>query len=207
MDSMGLSYTPAYTAGDYDILGTIKKAADLVFAYYRWVIEDHTRTLVSAKEEAKVEELILDLMATFGLDEDKAALARYFASNVLYMCVHADGYGTHRGFGFSNETLAEMFSQTTVLELMEGMSDARACMYAGRFYPENGDRRKDSAVATMLSKVRTAQIVGCDLIFVQTLSWQLLLLSRDIEDDTTFECVGRAIAEVDTEEQQLLDVH
>jgi hypothetical protein len=182
----------SYTAGDYDRLGTMKKAADVVFTYFRWVLEDHRRTMVEKDHQAKITSLVHDVMAVFGFTDDKEPLARYFISNVLQGAQEAEftALGREAFAPFDGAALKEIYDQNDVVSLLAPLSAQARCMYAGRFMAECTESYPE------LQSVDNAELIGCDIDLVQVAEWPILLEEFEIEDDGSFICVGKVIVMV-----------
>lgn len=179
----------AYTDGDYDRLGTMKKAADVVFAYFRWVVEDHRRLLVERDHQSRILQLVSDVSQVFGFTDDKEQLVRYFIANVLQGAqeVEFEALGNDSWSPFTLEALLAVYDQRELVEMLEDLPLHDRCMYAGRFVAEC------TSSAPQVEQIDLGEIVGCDVDLVQTATWEILLETFDIEDDHSFICVGKAV--------------
>lgn len=178
-----------YTVGDYDRLGTIKKASDLVFIYFNWALSDHRRTLNEKDHQKVIVQLITDVGSVFGVGDEKEALVRYFIVNVIEACQEIERLSMPKAWmPFSLDALTSMFEPSNVSAAMVHLNIQNQFMWAGRLFPESHAEHHQS------DEICLGHIVGADLILVQTASWELLLQGIDMEDDGSFECVGKALA-------------
>lgn len=179
-----------YTEGDYERLGTMKKASDVVFDYFRWATEDHRRISDHKSHTAKVSSTIEHVEAVFSPAPAKRALVPYFIANVLQALQELE-YQTdvsQRWAPFSKEDLSELFNADEVSAIQFDSCVQDRAMYAGRFVSEATEVCQD------IDRISRAEVVGCDSMLVVTLSWPLLLEGCSIEDDGGLGCVGRALA-------------
>lgn len=177
-----------FTDGDYDRLGTIKKASDVVFSYFRWVLEDHRRTQIEKEHQRKIENLICEVSDVFGVNQEREPLVRYFIANTLKgaqdaeLARLADAY-----LPFSMGAFVEMYDITSVQQCMEDLTPHNQLMYSGNFMEEC------SSTSDILDDVQKGTLVGCDLNFVMSIAWPYLLDLAEMENDGSFVCVGKAL--------------
>lgn len=190
-----------YSDADYDRLGTMKKAADVVFEYLRWAMEDHRRLMHDKDHQNRIKTLVHDVMAVFGLTDQDEMLARYFIANVLHTAQEVEFSAMARDAWkpFSETAIAEIYSVEEVASMLADLAPHKRCMYSGRFMADVTDSNQ------WLESITAGMIVGCDSDLVMTGSWEILLEAFDIEDDTTFVCVGKAAMRAREETQQTLD--
>lgn len=192
--------TSVYTDGDYDRIGTMKKAADVVHAYFTWVLEDHRRTMVDVEHKKRIEQLILDTGAVFGADDSKEPLIRYFIANVIQACQEMEtaSLDSEAWLPFTKSAITEMYDPPLLAQACLPLSVHNQLMYAGRFLTECTETHP------LLEEIHMGHIVGADLSLVQTVDWKLLLEGADIENDGSFICVGKALTQ-STSVNELLD--
>lgn len=183
--------TQNYTDGDYDRIGTIKKGADVVYEYVRWVLEDHTRTLVEKVHQKRIEELQRDVAAVFGLLQHREELGRYFCVNVIKAARDAEEMSSNiKGWTvFNDELFNDMYSPDRTAFQLVSLKPQDRCMYAGVFMSELTESHPD------LDQIDVAAIVGADPLFVHSANWENLLAAANIED-TDFVSVGRALVQL-----------
>ena len=183
--------TQHYTDGDYDRIGTIKKGADVVYEYVRWVLEDHTRTLVEKMHQQRIEELQRDICAVFGLLQHRTELGRYFIVNAIKAARDAEEAGSNiKGWTiFNDELFNEMYSPDRTAFQLVSLKPQDRCMYAGVFMSELTEAHPD------LPQIDVAAVVGADPLFMHSVSWENLLAMANVED-TDFVSVGRALVQL-----------
>lgn len=178
------------SAGDFERIGTIKKAADLVYDYVNWVTEDHNRTLVHKNHEKRIQDLIEAVGDVFGNPYGRDQLMGFFIANVVKSAVTYEESRTNvKGWHvLKPSVIAEMFVFDKVVEVMQQLSLHDRCMYAGVFMSEL------TTGSDKLFEIEAGNVVGCDSIFVETVHWDALLEEAE-ETDTSNEVVGRVLVE------------
>src|SRR5574343_260232 len=99
------------SVGDFERIGTIKKAADLVYEYVNWVTEDHNRTLVHKNHEKRIQDLIEAVGDVFGNPYGRDQLMGFFIANVVKSAVTYEESRTNvKGWHvLKPSVIAEMF--------------------------------------------------------------------------------------------------
>ena len=180
-----------HTDGDFDRIGLIKKASDVVYAYVRWVLEDHTKTLVEADHIRKGKQVASDVCDIFGLPAHRCELGTYFCANVLMVAREYEEASTEMKdwTPFSDDSLQDMYNQRGVAFFMNDLSPQDACMYAGTFLSEM------TQVHPSLEEIRHGQLVGCDPVFMTTTDWRSLVEQADLDESSTID-VGKALVQL-----------
>lgn len=180
-----------YTSGDFERLGTVKKGADEVYKYFRWVMEDHTRILVEKDHQRAIEKLTDDVSTILGLPAHKGQLALYFIANVIHSIREVEESRTFfKGWTvFNDDMLRELYKPTEVSFLLGELTAQSRCMYAGIFMSEQTTHHEK------LDLVNQAQLVGADNMFIMTVEWPILLEVME-EEDTDYDAVGRALVKM-----------
>lgn len=178
------------SSGDFERIGTIKKAADYVYEYVAWVTEDHNRTLVHKNHEKRIEALLESVSDVFGNPYGRDQLMGFFIANVVKSAVQYEESRTNiKGWHILQPSVvSEMFVFDKVVEVMQQLCRQDRCMYAGVFMSELTSSHEK------LLDIEVGTVVGCDDIFVDTVQWTALLEEAE-EEDTSNEVVGRTLVQ------------
>lgn len=178
------------TPEDYERIGTIKKAADVVYDYVQWATEDHSRTLVEKEHQAKISSVIDEITLIFGGQVVEPAMVRYFIANVASTVVRLEEAQTNikHWHVLSDGNLRDIYVQEEVVACCLAKPNHHdIAMFAGVFMS------KATSGHEKLPKILEGELVGGDSLFSSTNHWRSLIDQSEEDSDTSAEAVGHAL--------------